>query len=181
MLLSEDTEIKLSNFLGDKQNIKIMLCCYKLAKLFSVSSFYQSTFNYIKRWFTSFVETESFLELEFSDLLKILKSSGLLITSELEVYKAAEKWFGCNIKERQKNAKDLLLAVRLPLLSDFTLKKLLNESSTFTELDECNKLLREISENRKIFYKNMSSSYTTTRYCDQKLMKILVSGEKKMI
>ena len=119
--------------------------------------------------------------MEFSDLLKILKSSGLLITSELEVYKAAEKWLGCNIKERQKNAKDLLLAVRLPLLSDFTLKKLLNESSTFTELDECNKLLREILGNKKVFYKNMSSSYTTTRYCDQKLMKILVSGEKKMI
>ena len=122
IILNEDMELKLSNFLGNKLNIKKVLCCYKLAKFFSISSFCKPTFNYIERWFTSVVETESFLELEFSDLLKILKSSGLLITSELEVYDAAEKWLEGDITERKKFAIDLLLVVRLPLLSDLTLK-----------------------------------------------------------
>ena len=153
-----------------------MLCCYKLAKFFFISSFCKYTFNYIERWFTSVVETESFLELEFSDLLKILKSSGLLITSELEVYDAAEKWIGGDIMERKMFAIDLLLVVRLPLLSDLTLRKLLKTPSSFTKLKKCNILLREISENKKLLYKNMSSSYTTTRYCNQEFMNILVCG-----
>ena len=147
------------------------MCCYKHAKLFNISSFHKSTFNYIERWFTSVVETESFFELEFSDLMKILKNSELLITSELEVYEAAEKWLRCDIKERKKFAKDLLLATRLPLLSKLTLKKLLKKSSIFTKLDDCNKVLKEILENKMKFYQNMTSTPATTRYCNQ-----LISG-----
>ena len=181
IILDEDIDIKLSSFLGNKPTIKNVLCCYKLAKFFNISNLYTSNFNYIERWFTSVFECKSFLELDFSDLLKILKSSGLLITSELEVYEAAEKWLEGCIKERKKFAKNLLCAVRLPLLSNLTLKKLLNKTSTFTKLGECNKLLREVLENKISLCKNMSSSYTTTRYCDQKLMNILVCGGTKHV
>ena len=174
--LDKVTEIKLSDFLGDKLNIKNVLCCYKLAKHFNISSFYESTFNYIERWFTSVIKTKNFLVLEFSDLMKILVSSGLLITSELEVYEAAEKWIGCDIKERKKFAIDLLFTVRLSLLSDLTLKKLLEKLSSFTKVDKSKETLRKVLKCKRKFYENMSSTYTTTRYCNQKFMKILVCG-----
>ena len=108
--------------------------------------------------------------------MKILKNSELLITSELEVYEAAEKWLRCDIKERKKFAKDLLLATRLPLLSKLTLKKLLKKSSIFTKLDDCNKVLKEILENKMKFYQNMTSTPATTRYCNQLMNVIRYDG-----
>ena len=126
--------------------------------------------------FTTVVKTKNFLVLEFSDLMKILKSSGLLITSELEVYEAAEKWLGYDIKNRKKFAIDLLFTVRLSLLTDLSLKKLLKKFMFFAKLGGCNKALRETLKKKISFHKNMSSAYTTTRHCNQKLMNILVCG-----
>ena len=52
--------------------------------------------------------------------------------------------------------------------------------STFTKLDECNKTLREISENKTSFYKNMATTCSTTSYCDQRSMNVLVCGGREI-
>ena len=67
-------------------------------------------------------DTQNFLELDYFLVAKILASSDLVITSEVEVYNAADRWLKYKIEERRKFAKHLLLKVRLPLLSDNTLQ-----------------------------------------------------------
>ena len=123
------------------------------------------------------VETDNFLELDYSLLVKILKSCELLITSEVEVYKAADTWLNFDIENRRKFAKDLLLKVRLPLLSVHTLNHLLSKSSSFTDIDECISIVKTILvANTECFEETSCTSYSS-RYCNQKnFSTILISG-----
>ena len=80
-----------------------------------------------------------------------------------------------NIEERSKYAKDLLLKVRLYLLSTETIKHLLNDS-TFTKIESCVELLSEILDYRdKNLYKPLNN-YLTSRYCNQNYYELLVCG-----
>ena len=117
LFLDENVLNKLSDFFEGKLNIQNVLATHQFATIFNLK---KPSYGFIERCFTVLVDTESFMELHFFRVLKILKSSGLLITSELEVYNAADRWLSFDIEERGKFAKDLLLAARLPLLSDLT-------------------------------------------------------------
>ena len=75
-----------------KLNIQNVLNLYQLTNLFNVSHLGKASFIYIERFFTMLVETRHFLELDYTAISKILASSELTITSELEVYKAADLW-----------------------------------------------------------------------------------------
>ena len=59
---------------------------------------------YFERWFTVFVETRSFLEQDFTFLLKLLSSSNLYITSEIEVFDAADAWMSHDFDKRKDYA-----------------------------------------------------------------------------
>ena len=87
--------------------------------------------------------TRMFLELNFSFIKKILASSELHIDSELEVLKALEMWIDFNINGRKQFAKDLLLKVRLNLLSDYALKFILEKTSLFKANNGCVALVNE--------------------------------------
>ena len=121
-------------------------------------------------------ETQNILELEFYAIAKILKSSGLSVHSELEVFYTADNWLKHNSNERSQFAKQLLLAVRLPLLSDDALKHLLETTSSFQENSECVDMLNEILVDKEQFIENKSSNYCTSRYCNQNKFKILIGG-----
>ena len=100
-LVSEDFE----NF-NEKLQIKNAMLFYQLAFKFNLSDLNITVFRYIERCFSMIVDTESFLELDFKTVSKILASSSLQIDSEVEVYNAANKWLNHNIKERSKFAKN---------------------------------------------------------------------------
>ena len=98
------------------------------------------------------IDNKSFLELEYNLISKILANSKLLITSEIEVYKAANRWLNHNIEERSKYAKDLLLKVRLHLLSKETIRHLFNDSAIFTKDEGCVKILNKMLDYRVNFF-----------------------------
>ena len=173
IFLHEKVEQKLCEFVEAKLNLENMLTFYQLTKHYNSS---KAAFSYIQRCFTMLSETEGFLELDFIHVLKILASSQLLTSTELEVYNAANSWLGYKIKERSKFAKDLLLTVRFPLLSNYTVKYLLEKSSNFSKIDECYKILQKISEGNEIFFQSKSTIYYTNRYCNQELFSMLVIG-----
>ena len=79
-----------------------------------------------------FVDSTSFLELDFKHISKILSSSELNIDSEMEVFNAIVSWLGHN-KERSKYAKGLFLKVRLLLLSDPALELISEKISCFVD------------------------------------------------
>ena len=153
LFLDENVESKLCKFVGNNFNIKNVLTYHQLAKLFKLLSCSESTFSYIERNFTMIVETKNFLEVGCIEVLKILRRSELSITSELEVYNSASKWLSHNVKERIEFAKELLLTVRFPLLSDGTMKYILNGCSPFCQFNFCYKILKEISEGKILISK----------------------------
>ena len=84
--------------------------------------------RYTERCFPIVIETKNFFHLDFNLVVKILASSELNIHSEVEVLNAAINWLKHNIEERNKYAKQLLLKVRLPLLSEHALKYVLDKN-----------------------------------------------------
>ena len=153
-----------------KLNIQNVVTFYQFAKIVNLPNLCETAFSYIERCFTMIVETDNFLELHYNYISNILASSKLLITSEVEVYNAASAWLSHDIKERNKFAKDLLLTVRLPLLSDPALRHLLNKSSPFTKIYENRSILENCLKDNK------SSVHYTNRYCNQNNFNVLVLG-----
>ena len=76
------------------------------------------TKSYIERNFTSVTCTEKFLYQNFHFFSRIISSSGLNITSELEGFKAVDKWMSYNIRDRQIYTRKLMSYLRLDFLTD---------------------------------------------------------------
>ena len=157
MITDEWSEMAIKN----KLNIKNGVALYQVAKLFNIPDLYKAMFSYIERCFTMVAETNSFLELDYNIISYIVSSSGLLITTEVEVFNAADSWLSHDITERRKFAKNLLLKVRLTLLSDHALTHLLNKSSSLTRSIESRALIENVLDGNK------SNIYYTRRYCNQ--------------
>ena len=160
--------------IADKINVENVILYHKLADIFEISVLSQTTLRYIERCFTMVAETQNFLECNVVLVKRILYSSNLHITSELEVYDAVNNWISHNTAERNKFAKDLLLSVRLPLLSDHALNHLLcSKTSSICKVDECKSIIQSVLlKNEKVFIKESSDSFTS-RYCDQSLFNFL--------
>ena len=160
----------------DKINVANVATHYRIANLFALLNLSQLSLCFIERCFQMVSDSTSFLELDFVSLAKILLSSNLLIDSELEVFNAADLWLSHNIIERGKFAKDLLLKIRLSLLSKHALKYLSDKKSSFSNNKECQEIINKFSENKIGFFLNNSSSYYTTRYCKQTSFDLIVCG-----
>merc|ERR1712240_202366 len=109
---------------------------YEIAHFYNLPNLFNALFSYIERLFTVVSETNNFLQLNFAVIAKILSSSSLHITSEMEVFQALNYWLSHNYEERRVFASDLLLKVRLHLIPKNSLKCLLSESSSLTKNDE---------------------------------------------
>ena len=165
---------KLCNLLIEKTIFENVLTYYEIAVFFNLKNLSKDFLGYIERFFTVVVETGNFLHLSFFVLYKILSSSLLDITSELEISDAVDKWLGYNYKDRRVFASKLLQKVRLSLISDNSLKCILHESSAIRRDDKCVKLLRNALEGDS---KHLQGKLTTRyRYCDQDKFNILVCG-----
>ena len=77
------------------------------------------TKNYVDQHFLAIAETQSFLNSRVEIVSKVLSRSSLSITSEFEVFKAANNWINNDLTKRARHSKDLLRLIRLPLLKKF--------------------------------------------------------------
>ena len=77
-----------------------------------------------------------------------------------------------NVEERSKFAKQLLLKVRLNLLSDHCLRYLINDSSLISNNNDC----LEVLKSRESFYQNVSTIYNESRQCNQNIFNVLFCG-----
>ena len=167
LVLNEDKNLKISNFIEDKVTKDNVLIFYSLAKLYRLASISESFLNYIERCFPMVAETNSFLHLDFSLVAKILDSSELNVHSEVEIFNAASNWLKHNSKERIKYATELLLKVRLHLLSEHALKYMISENVNMFE---------EALKNEN-YFKNKSKKYHTSRLCCQNNFNFLICGK----
>ena len=94
----------------------------------------------------------------FKLVAKTVSSSSLSITTEVEVFNAANVWLTYNIGERSIYSKVLLLNIHLHLLRESASKHILRNSTSFLKHSECvaliNKVLRKQINNiyDKVFF-----------------------------
>ena len=172
--------------LDDIEKQKLVKCfkneiCHKnfcmfltLSKIFCFSS--EDALIYMDSWFLVISETKDFLQLEENLLVEILSRSSLLVTTEIEIYQAADKWINYSLSEREKSSKRLLHKVRLPLLGEKTLKTILTEKSCFRKNKDSLAVVENILKQNFDFYKNKPSKFFTPRYCGHDSFSILYFG-----
>ena len=177
-MLKDDTSNKISDYIKDEIVVDNVATFYQFTQLYKLTSIADITFSYIERCFSMVAETQNFLELDINLVVKILTSSGLSVHSELEVFNAANNWLTNNSEERSKFAKQLLLHVRLPFLSNPTLKYILDTTSLFSTDIECVAIVKEMFVNKKELFQNISNKYYTSRYCNQNKFNILICSGK---
>ena len=147
-----------------------MLTFYNLTVFFKLNNLSKFTLSYIQRCFTMTVDTENFLNLEFRSVAKILSCSELNVTSELKIFKAVQTWINYNSEKRNKFGKDLLLKVRIPLLSENELKYI--EKSLMNKNKFLYTLTKEILKQKD--FNGKSHIYFTRRHCTQYDFNILL-------
>ena len=171
LILDKSSEDKLFNYIKHSLNYTCvsrfsrLVLLQNISKLPSLNLFKKM---YLERWFTAFVETECFLRLDYASVHKLLSSSKLRITSEVQVFNAADAWVRYDIETRKQYAKTLLLQVRFPLLSDSAISHLLSKNSSFKLIDICCSIGIEFLS-KKIKFLHNSENFYTNRYCTQSI------------
>ena len=169
LMFKKRSEEKLYKYIKHNLNYKIssrfgtLISFQMLSKLPSIDKF---TKAYLERWFTVFVETGFFLDMDYALVRKLFSSSNLNITSETEVFDAADAWISHNTKHRRKHAKSLLLQVRFSLLSGYALNHALRKTSSFRQVEECSVIIDDVL-NGNIVVSHKPKNYSTNRSCTQ--------------
>ena len=163
----KNSYLKHFNDIKSEMNVKNNSLYYTVASIFNFSNLAKTSMSYAERCFLMVVETNNFLELDFTLVKNILCSSKLHITSELEVFKAINNWISYKPEERINLAKDLLLTVRLPLLSEPALNHLMNETFTVSKVNECKRIINGVFLKDTNVLNSLPKNIFDVRYCDQ--------------
>ena len=170
--LSQTFEIKISEFVINKVNVQNVAAYFCIANVFHLTKLAEFTLGYIERCFLMTSETTGFLQLDHAHVSKILASSEVYVSSEIEIFSVADSWIAYDFQERSKYSENILLKVRLPLLAVDALKSILCKSSSFSKIETCQALIDEILRNTNDFYQTKSSIHYIGRYCSQKSFNI---------
>ena len=145
---------------------------YCIADTFKLFNLSKTAFSYIQRCFTMVTDTKQFLNLDFRLVAKILSSSQLDITSELEIFKAGQTWINYGSEERSCYAKDIFLKVRLPLLSKNELDYM--KRLPFNKIKDGSILIDHILKQKEYYFKTKLPAYFAYRYCTQNNFNVLL-------
>lgn len=87
------------------------------------------TFSILSRWIRSeVIQYDEFLSLTSEQLVSLVRSDHLTVTSEEKVYESVISWIQFDVHERRKYLPQLLEHVRLPLVSqDYLMSRVENE------------------------------------------------------
>ena len=171
VLQKEDTIMKINKVLRNKFTVKNVVTLYSLAKCYNLATISESSLLYIERCFPMVNETQNFLHLDFSIVAKILSSSELNIHSEVEIFNAVIAWLKHNSEERSKYSKQLLLKIRLSLLSEHALNYILEKALSLYNDNEFLSVLKEVIDKKETSFQNNAN-----RYCNQNKFNILIFG-----
>ena len=172
--VSNDDEANIVENVKDKLNVHNAATLLLISSIFKLPRFQKVTFAYVERCFTMVSETNSFLELDLTFAKQIFSSSYLNVTSELEVFKAADSWINYREEKRINFAKDILLTVRLHLLSKHALEYIFNESLSFNKVKECLALKNCCLRKKDNFFDKNTNVSLTNRYCSQYSFNMLI-------
>ena len=175
VVLSKNIENETNKRIRKKLSNKNVLFFYQLSRTFALCSLARQSLNCVERCFTMLAESPTFLELDCNAVSKVLASSELYVTSEIEVLRTALAWLTYNIKGRRKFANKIISKIRLLLLQDCSdLRRFLNETSSTNGIDECFEVVKETLNKQKNCFQNEKSHIN--RYCNHTSFDVLVIG-----
>ena len=168
ILLNDDVQNEIHKWIKDKIHLNNVAAIYYSSQLFSLS---KPSLCFIERCFSMFVDSHTFLELDFMSVAKILASSELNIDSELQVFNAAEAWLKHH-KERSKHARYIFSKIRFSLLST-PAKNYISNNFMFLNTDFVVNSKETLSI-KEVFHIKKHS--TTSRYCNDNNFNIFMCG-----
>ena len=178
-MLNDKIDVVVLKYIIEKLDHRNILSYYNFARMFHLPEITEEASNYIERRFIAIAKTQNFLEFDFVIVNKILASSGLLVSSEVQIFDIANSWISYNTTQRSRFAKNILLKVRFPLLSDHALEYVLRKKSSFNDVKDCSLLVKEILLQKRTFFQTKSILYFTNRYCSQNMFDLLLCGGYK--
>ena len=126
-----------------------------------------SLLNYLQRFFCLVTEYDQHLELSFDLIKEVLLSSELNISSEIEVFNAADSWIKHDFKHRSKFALELLKTVRLSLLTSVALRSLLERDNVFSNYFDCTEYIKTKINKEKVRSIQRASEVIQNRHYNQ--------------
>ena len=178
-MLCEDLEKQICAHIKKVLNANNATFWYQLASVNKSVKLVKLTKSYIERNFTSVSYTQQFFNQNFHCFSRIISSSGLNITSELEVFDGIHQWIRYNVEERKKHTKKLLSYLRFDFLSDHEQTKIdmvLQKMSCFHNSNAFKSMINDILISQRA-NRNSLKLYTKARYCDQSSFGLLTYGQ----
>ena len=179
--LSKDLNVNIVNKFKNNISALNAVALLRIVNLFKLPRLDAPVLNRIEACFTVASALPSFLELDFKLVMKILSSSQLSVTSEAEVFAAADAWIAHSLQSRIEHAKDLLSTVRLQLLSHSVLMIVFNKSLAFKNDKRCLGMVKSHKKSSG-FYGSKTCSPQTNRFCSHFSFEVLAcAGSNKHI
>ena len=169
--LDKDIENEICKQIENCTQVTNATLFYSLSLYFNISKLSETSLRSIERHFQTVADSPGFLELQLRAVKKILASSELCVDSEHETFNSANNWLKHDFVERSKHAEDLLLRVRLSLLSQPALDHIFNGTTPIAMDDKCREIIRAVEINKK-----GCQERATSRYCSQDDFKIMFVG-----
>ena len=176
VVLKTSLDYKVCETIEEIATFQNIAALYEASTVFNLSKLTKMLLERIESFFAAFSDSHNFVELSFSSVSKILSSSKLDLTSELEVFNAAKAWLAHNVEERSRFAKNILLPIRLPFLSDHALKFISSEISTLCRENDYVCVLKEFMQTKKMPGLDASRTFYQSRHCDLNSMCLALKG-----
>ena len=84
--LNQTLEIKISDTVINKIKVQNVAAYFSLANVFHLPKLAEFTLRYIERCFPMIVETTGFLQIDHAHVSKLLASSEVRVSSEIEIF-----------------------------------------------------------------------------------------------
>ncbi|XP_043918962.1 kelch-like protein 24 [Protopterus annectens] len=136
-----------SRYLISKLTLDNCLGIYNLALIHNDTALLRAALRIISQNLQLVCLQEEFLHLDLRTLVNIISADGLLVSAELEVFRAAKRWADFQPEERYPIFSEVALHFRLSLLTHTEMKEIKNE---ICHSMKCEETIRRIHELQNI-------------------------------
>uniref|UniRef100_A0AAQ5ZQW1 BTB domain-containing protein n=2 Tax=Amphiprion ocellaris TaxID=80972 RepID=A0AAQ5ZQW1_AMPOC len=134
--------------------------------------------DFVQLHLTEVYKLDEFLQLDVTQLTRMLHQGKITVSSEAQIYDAAMRWLKYDVYNRQQYVVEVLRCVRFPLISKTFLSKTVQAEPLIQDHPECLKMILSGMSYHLLSVRDRGDRGTNTRHRVQKLeYRIAVFGE----
>ena len=143
---------------------KNIFCFLRVAKLYSLKLLNSFLVTVVENNFVRFSKTLGFKNIDHKTFKAFISASTITVSSETEVFQAVVNWIEYDEKSRKHYMCDLLKFVRLPLLTDEIIEKLVKNNKFCQSCRKCCTHIETVLAVKQK-PKNSVSDFLQNRFC----------------